>query len=224
MRRRRTLVPLLAGLMLAAAASPALAAPQFQDLGSVPWAVSAINDLAVRGVLLGVAPGTFAPDEPVTRGQFALIISRLWPSPTPVQPPAFSDVAADSDLGRALGQAWPVLGPVLGVSGTFGPDTPISRQQVFAVLGSILVPTSPAALAAQHQTESVLGRFKDAGEVAPALAPWVSAAVKLGVVQGVSPDQLDPLAQVTRAQLAVLLDRMLPGGLRGSHTIIVSMK
>lgn len=208
-------------LLAAAAPASAAAAPAFRDLGGVPWAAPYINDLATRGIMQGTAPGVFDPDALITRGQLALVLARTWPAPTGAPAPTFTDVTPGSDLAQALRTAWPLMQPVLGASRSFDPEMHVQRQQVFAILGRIEVPISGTAFTAQHQAASVLSRFRDASSISADLAGWVAAAVALGIAQGTAPGVLDPQGDVTRAQLAVLVDRTSPGNYFGSHSVTV---
>ncbi len=48
----------------------------FTDLTGGHYALEAIRDLAARGILTGYEDGTFRPDDPVNRGQFAALMVR----------------------------------------------------------------------------------------------------------------------------------------------------
>lgn len=218
---RGVLAVLMVGGAVLAAAGPVSAQVAFSDLGSVPWAVPYIDDLAARGILQGTAPGVFDPNGVVTRAQLALVLARTWPSGAAAPAPTFADVAAGSALAGALRTAWPLMQPVFGRSDDFEPAAPVQRQDLFAILGRMLVPVSGTALQAEHQAAYVLEGFRDAAEVEPALAGWVAAAVATGIVQGATPDSLLPRADLTRAQMAVLIDRAAPGTYFGARRVTI---
>lgn len=49
----------------------------FSDVTNDMWCADAINKQAQKGVLQGFPDGTFKPDEPITRGQMAVLLERL---------------------------------------------------------------------------------------------------------------------------------------------------
>ena len=71
---------------------------RFTDIASDAPYGPAVNHLASIGVTRGYADGTFKPDAPVTRAQFASFIVRAFPQFTPAEEPAgvFADVPASA--------------------------------------------------------------------------------------------------------------------------------
>ncbi|WP_349409393.1 S-layer homology domain-containing protein [Pseudalkalibacillus sp. SCS-8] len=56
-------------------------APYFQDLSKAPWAEDKINTLALTGIIAGYQDGTFKPNSPVTRAEFAVLLARAIHDP-----------------------------------------------------------------------------------------------------------------------------------------------
>ena len=56
------------------------------------WAQSFIAGLVSRGIIQGFPDGSFRPDEPVTRAQFAAIVSKAFPQQSNRNAIAFADV------------------------------------------------------------------------------------------------------------------------------------
>ncbi|MGC8889432.1 MAG: S-layer homology domain-containing protein, partial [bacterium] len=70
-------IALFLALVLAVVFSvPAIAAP-FPDVPSNHWAYDAVNELASKGLILGYPDGTFRGNNPMTRYELAMVISRL---------------------------------------------------------------------------------------------------------------------------------------------------
>ena len=70
-------IALFLALVLAVVFSvPAIAAP-FPDVPSNHWAYDAVNELASKGLIIGYPDGTFRGNNPLTRYEFAMVISRL---------------------------------------------------------------------------------------------------------------------------------------------------
>lgn len=58
--------------------APAVAQTAFPDVPSNYWASSFIQELVTRQVIAGFPDGTFRPEEPVTRAQFASMIRKAF--------------------------------------------------------------------------------------------------------------------------------------------------
>ncbi len=63
--------------------SPAPGVATFSDVPTGYWAFQYIEALAASGITVGCAPGTFCPEDPVTRAQMAVFLSKAlglhWP-------------------------------------------------------------------------------------------------------------------------------------------------
>lgn len=49
----------------------------FKDVPKTLWSAASINRLKEKGIIQGMADGTFAPDRPITRAEMAVLLSRL---------------------------------------------------------------------------------------------------------------------------------------------------
>ena len=101
----------------------------------------AIDALTAVGVIQGVRPGVFAPEQGVTRAQMAALVRRLVElvegQALPVGPDAFTD-DDDSEHEAAI-DAVAAAGLVRGRSdGTFGPGEPVRRDQAASILAAAL--------------------------------------------------------------------------------------
>lgn len=72
------------------------AASSFKDISANDPHKSKIDALIDLGVISGFTDNTFRPTEKVTRGQFAIFISRALKLPTPTNPMSFIDVGKTS--------------------------------------------------------------------------------------------------------------------------------
>ena len=72
----------LTALLLALALSLGLCAPalaaEFSDVPADHYAHDAIQSAAAKGIASGYADGTFKPNNPVTKGQFAVMVARAF--------------------------------------------------------------------------------------------------------------------------------------------------
>jgi hypothetical protein len=49
---------------------------KFMDVPETHWAAKAIDELSEKGIIKGYEDGTFRPDEPISRAEVAVMISR----------------------------------------------------------------------------------------------------------------------------------------------------
>jgi parallel beta-helix repeat protein len=94
----------------------------FQDIQQNYWAQPYIKALAAKKIIAGFPDGTFKPDQPVTRAQFAAIVSKAF-SPTDQRPPLnFTDVSSNFWAYQPIESAYRG-GFMTGYpGGTFQPD------------------------------------------------------------------------------------------------------
>ena len=176
----------------------------FTDVTADAWYAPSVLGMASRGVVNGFADYTFRPLKGVTRAEAVVMLARLAGADLTAQPrAAFTDVAADDWYAGAVD--WAVsVGVANGMGDVFKPGDPISRQDLAVMLvrytDNILKLTLPADQAAPA--------FLDAAETAPYAAEAIYRLQKAGVSDGYG-DVYKPRAGASRAELCVLLDRLL---------------
>ncbi len=168
------------------------------------WGASYVDVLYRRGVVNGVAEGSFAPNGTVTRAMLVTILGRV----DGVQPenwgsPAFSDVNASAWYGPYV--AWAESrGIVLGYEdGTFRPNAPVTREQMALIF-----------MRYASSREIVLGEtetapFADADSVSPWARDAVDFARLTGLMNGKSNNRFDPRGTATRAEICAVTARFL---------------
>lgn len=179
-------------------------APTFPDI-QAHWARSFIEALAARGVIRGFPDGTFRPDDPVTRAQFAAMIRQAFQNTPKRQGSQFVDVPANYWGYEAIQAAYR-LGFLEGYpNNIFNPEQNIPRVQVLVSLASGLDLSSPA------QTATILNKnFQDAAQI-PDYARTDVAAATLNqlVVNYPNTALLNPNQVATRADVAAFLYQAL---------------
>ncbi|HVR32048.1 MAG TPA: S-layer homology domain-containing protein, partial [Acidimicrobiia bacterium] len=139
----------------------------FTDLaGLSPEARTAVNQLAQLGITLGTGPGTFSPNQDVTRWQMALFITRLLAGSGVAVPAAtdqgFADLADMSVPARAAIDQLAILGIAEGTSATtFNPKATTLRWHMALFLTRALavggvLPPGTKALEVTPQTHAFL--------------------------------------------------------------------
>ena len=104
------------------------AKPDFKDADG--WYNAAINDVVKAGYMKGYPDGSFKPDQPITRAEFAVILSHVLKDETAPNP--FKDTAghwAKDAIDKAYAQ-----GIIKGYGdNTFRPDALVSRAEAVAM-------------------------------------------------------------------------------------------
>jgi hypothetical protein len=187
----------LVATLLPLAATPAFAAgaASYTDTGT-HWASSAIDKWSGMGILQGY-DGKFRPDDPITRGEVAVIIDRIMDYQT----------AAKNDFND-LGQAFytnavlkaNAAGVVLGYDGKVRPTDNITREDATVMLGRALgIEESTAALS-----------FADADSVSSYAKGYVTAFAVKGYINGYN-GSFNPKSAISRAEVVTILNNAISG-------------
>lgn len=169
------------------------------------WAQTFIETLADRGVILGFPDGTFRPDAPVTRAQFAAMIRQAFERAAERGGTEFTDVSPTYWGYDAIQEAYR-MGFLEGYpNNIFLPEQNIPRVQVLVSLATGLDLNPPT------QVAEVLNRsFQDAGQI-PNYARSQIAAATLNqlVVNYPNVTLLNPNQIATRADVAAFIYQAL---------------
>jgi hypothetical protein len=170
-------------------------------------------DIAViydAGITAGCGSDKYCPDAPVTRGQMAIFLTRLWTLSTFDLPPGddagFTDIAAASpEMQLAINQL-AQLGVTSGIgAGRYGPDDPVTRWQMALFLTKLWGDSGSALPVAQAAT------FSDIATLPPDVQLAINELAMLGITSGTGPNTYDPFGVVTRGQMAAFLVRTMSG-------------
>ncbi|MGE7112172.1 S-layer homology domain-containing protein [Lysinibacillus sp. NPDC047702] len=160
-----------------------------------------IEFLASRSIIQGTTPETFEPNKPITRAQFAVLISRALGLRATGDNP-FNDT--DGKWYAADIQALYEAGITKGTTAsTFNPEAPITRQQGAAFMARILEYLNTDVKA----TGKV--NFNDANNISAEYLPYIELLNSLDIMTGKPNGLFDPRASLTRGQTAKILKRTL---------------
>ncbi|MCI2058300.1 MAG: S-layer homology domain-containing protein [Oscillibacter sp.] len=167
------------------------------------WYRAAVTEMASRKIINGYSNGTFRGEAAVTRAQFAAIIVRALGLPDNGKS-SFTDVSSGSWCYGAVGTAVK-YGIVQGYSdGSFRPNANITRQQAMAMIARAAAITELGG-----KTAADLSQFKDHATVGAWAKTYVEYNVANGLIQGDSSGHLNPNDNISRAQTAVVVLRLL---------------
>jgi hypothetical protein len=173
------------------------------------WAKDAVNDMGSRLVINGVNKTTFNPNADITRAEFAAIIVRGLGLKLGEGKTAFADVPANSWYAGAVETA-SKYGLITGFeNGTFQPNAPITREQATNIIAKAMKLTGLADQSGTVDATSTLAAFTDAGNIGVWAKDSLALAAKAGLISGRVDNKLEAKANVTRAEVAVLIQRLL---------------
>ncbi|MBD2066049.1 S-layer homology domain-containing protein [Leptolyngbya sp. FACHB-671] len=116
--------------------SPVQAKTTFPDVRPDDWASVYIQALAERGIILGFPDGSFRPNDPVTRAQFAVMIGKAFKLGFARNAIRFTDVPNNYWAANAIQKAYTARFLSGYPESVFMPDQPMPRVQVFVALAS----------------------------------------------------------------------------------------
>ena len=175
---------------------------QFTDVPSGHWAREFITSLAARDIIAGFPDGTFRPDEPVTRAQYAAMVRRVFSQSSVRNATSFVDVPPNYWAAAAIREA-DMMGFLSGYpNNVFRPDQNIPRAQVLVSLANGLNYTASNANSVQI--------FRDAAQIPDyAVASLAAATERRMVVNYPDVQVLRPNQTATRADVAAFIYQAL---------------
>lgn len=159
-----------------------------------------------KGLVNGVGDGKFAPERPVTRAEFTVMLVRAWGRGTSADTSSpyddvirgawyFGEVAAAKELGLLK----------FAEGGRFRPDQPLTREEMAGMLAAAV----RLEMQSLPKNPSRLTGYRDQADMNPDLINDIRLMAALGIMIGTGPEQFSPKMKVTRAQAAAVLARAL---------------
>ncbi len=173
----------------------------FPDLGSAgTWYHEAVDYVLQNGLMGGYGNGTFGPDDPLSRAQFAQILFNKEDRPVVNYLLQYGDVAEGAWYTEAI--RWAASRGIIGGygNGMFGPNDSITREQLAVMLWRYA--GSPAATGKELH-------FTDADRASVYALEALRWAVENGVMSGKGGGILDPQGLATRAQVAQMVKNFM---------------
>ena len=175
------------------------------------WSTVALKAAISNGLLNGFSEKDGAyirPDGPLTRAQIAAIVNRAFGAKETSSLSGVLDVSVGEwyykDIQKALKMG------TMKLDTTMRPNDNITRQEAFTILGR--------ALKIEDGSKADLTKFSDASQVASWATSCMGAMVKAGYIKGDN-NLLNPTANMTRAQVAVIMDSVIKEYIKDPGTV-----
>ena len=182
-----------------------------EDIANHPQESPAIQRMVQQGIMQKAANNNFAPDADLTRGDFAVMMQRMFGLTASRQSVAYSDIGPQSKIYGAVNAVAPYMNfqplcPGCLLSTQFSPGEKMTRGQVALVMVRILGAKSKVAPLSDAEMRDVLQATPDAKNWPPAARPYFAVAVKNDLLPSQPDRSFAPRLAVTRAQAAVAAD------------------
>lgn len=183
----------------------------FKDVPSSHWASAAIQSAVSKGYFIGYKDGTFKPSAPVTKEEFAVLMSRVSINDLLGSASVPSDVKGRwSEEGIAQAMQKGFVDSTSIKNGKFNPQEKLSRMDMVRMMVRGLWQTNDdyrdAVLSTNDTVVPVAEFYK--GGLNRSDYGYVSVALGTGLINGFSNGSFGGSQTTTRAEVAALLLRL----------------
>lgn len=177
----------------------------FTDVAAGDWFAQMAESMASHDFMGGFTNGTFGPDQPLTRGQFAGIMARMM-NMQPTAGTSFSDTRGF--WGAGMIETMTQMGIITGhADGTFGPYDTITREQMAAIMDRAWQANHGAGTPAE-MTAAMAGMM---GRLTDARSSWaadhIAWMMQMGVIKGDGFGMFRPGDTTSRAEASAMMWR-----------------
>lgn len=177
---------------------------QFNDIQANNWAFEAVSSMSKRNVISGYEDGTFRPDNPISREEFAKMLSMTFSLDLSVTNAVYySDVTPNrwsypyiEVTKEYISAYYPPKGQPF-----FDPTANATREDVATALVKIV----------GLKTDKYSTHFTDENDISPGLKKYVDVAADHNLISGYPDGSFKPSNPITRAEIATLLYRAIKG-------------
>ncbi|MDR0889249.1 MAG: alpha/beta fold hydrolase [Oscillospiraceae bacterium] len=174
----------------------------FTDVKQTDWFYSEVNYAYYRGLMIGTSDASFEPHTTTTRGMVVTMLYRIDGEQGVTTTSSFADVEAGKYYENAV--AWAAEKKIVEGygDGKFGPNDPITREQMATILYRYAQYKEYATvIATEHRA------FADAAKISAWAKDAMTWAVQVELINGMGNDILDPQGNAERCQVAAILTR-----------------
>ncbi|UKS25361.1 S-layer homology domain-containing protein [Paenibacillus sp. HWE-109] len=170
------------------------------------WAKKEVTNLAARMVIQGQDDTHFNPDQDITRAEFTAIIVRALGLKPQNGSSQFADVTPTAWYHDAIqtAAAYHLIGGY--EDGTFRPANTINREQAMMIMANAMKLTG---MKENLPDAALLAKYQDADQVSEWAQRNLAICLQGGIIAGRTDSTLAPKGQLTRAEVAVMSQRLL---------------
>ncbi len=181
----------------------------FTDVPDDSWAAPYVYELVNRKIVSGFGDGTFGPEYPVQRCEYAKMLVNITPLPMSdslVSP--YTDVPRDQWYFPYINSCLKYIpGYTIGGTLQFRPEWDASREDVAAAL----VKVKKLSLKSYDDADYYLReKFSDVETISTHNRTYVAAAVEKGYLTGDIEGTFRGSSSITRAEVSAILCRAFP--------------
>lgn len=218
MLKKALSVAITAVFILSLAMMPVSAANVFSDVTSknYPWAVNEIEEMAGLGIIQGYSATRFGPADDITKIQALLLCSRILGYSNSensdfvrLASQVYGDTLDGYDITYKAEVAYLLYKGVLKANelsvyiGNDNADQPLKRYEAATLMTKVMEADAEAQSLQQVKT------FADSADIPAAAKPYVNYVYSIGLMLGMTDTEFVPMFNVNRAQMAVMLYRMM---------------
>lgn len=210
---KRKMAMALAAVLVAGSLPVTVSAATFSDINEVSWASSTIQAVSDKGLINGYEDGTFRAKNNVTYSEAMVMIYNLMDKTGNLKASATNTLPIyQSVLNTYKIPTWSQSTVAYGLSAqilmaadlpkftTDGVSNPATRQDVAVMFGR--------ALSEKYDIYAGTGvNYNDVWRISDEAMPYVDLLTRLGIVTGDDSGNFNPTANITRAEMAVMMNK-----------------
>lgn len=210
---KRKMAMALAAVLVAGSLPVTVSAATFTDINEVSWASSTIQAVSDKGLINGYEDGTFRAKNNVTYSEAMVMIYNLMDKTGNLKASATNTLPIyQTVLNTYKIPTWSQSTVAYGLSAqilmaadlpkftTNGVSNPATRQDVAVMFGR--------ALSEKYDIYAGTGvNYNDSWRISDEAMPYVDLLTRLGIVSGDDNGNFNPTANITRAEMAVIMNK-----------------
>ena len=210
---KRKMAMALAAVLVAGSLPVTVSAATFTDINEVSWASSTIQAVSDKGLINGYEDGTFRAKNNVTYSEAMVMVYNLMSKTGNLKASATNTLSIyQSVLNTYKIPTWSQSTVAYGLSAqilmaadlpkftTNGVSNPATRQDVAVMFGR--------ALSEKYDIYAGTGvNYNDSWRISDEAMPYVDLLTRLGIVTGDDSGNFNPTANITRAEMAVMMNK-----------------
>ena len=173
------------------------------------WARNNVNSVGSRLIDEGVGNSNFDPNRAITRAEFAsMIVKALGLKGTNLQE-EFKDVKKSDPNYYYICTAYEYGIMDRYSNGKFGPQDLVTKEQAMTMLVKAMDIAAMDLIISDSDVSKQLQRFKDSSKISKYARQNAAICVKYGIFKGDKKERLNPKGNLTRAESATVIMRLL---------------